>query len=309
MANATEWPQHGGDYNEQRYSPLKQITADNVGQLGLAWYADMAEKGQWQSTPIVVDGLIYVTTPWSKIYAFDAVTGKPAWKYDPKVPREIAATRLCCNNSNRGATYYNGKVIWGTLDGRLVAVDAKKGTLVWEARTTDIKDDMSITGAPRIGDGKVFIGQGGGEYTSAVISPRGTPTPASSCGSSIPFPVIPRRARTTRHPTTSWPGPPPRGRGDWWKTGGGGTPWDGILYDPQTNLVIFGTGNGAPWPAGDRSPGGGDNLFIASIVAVNATTGKYAWHYQAVPAENFDFDNTRRSPPPISWSTGRRSTW
>ena len=292
VANATEWPQHGGDYNEQRYSPLRQINAETVGKLGLAWFADLTEKGQWQSTPVVVDGRIYATTPWSKVYAYDAATGKLLWKYDPKVPREIAATRLCCNNSNRGVTYWKGKVIWGTLDGRLVAVDAKKGTKVWETRTTDIKDDMSITGAPRIGNGLVFIGQGGGEYFQrGYLSAYNAETgkfvwkfyvvpgdPSKGPDHAASDSVMPMAAKT-------WNGP-------WWKTGGGGSPWDGILYDPQTDSVIFGTGNGAPWPAEDRSPGGGDNLFLASIVAVDAKTGKYRWHYQAVPRENYDFDNT-----------------
>jgi quinohemoprotein ethanol dehydrogenase len=292
VANATEWPLHGGDFNEQRYSPLKQINADTVGKLGLAWFADLTEKGQWQSTPVVVDGRIYVTTPWSKVYAYNAATGQALWKYDPKVPREIAATRLCCNNSNRGVTYWKGKIIWGTLDGRLVAVDAKKGTKVWETRTTDPKDDMSITGAPRVGNGLVFIGQGGGEYfqrgyLSAYDAETGKfvwkfyvvpGDPSKGPDHAASDSVMPMAAKT-------WNGP-------WWKTGGGGSPWDGILYDPQTDSVIFGTGNGAPWPAEDRSPGGGDNLFLASIVAVDAKTGQYRWHYQAVPRENYDFDNT-----------------
>jgi quinohemoprotein ethanol dehydrogenase len=287
-----EWTMHGGDYSEQRYSPLKQINADNVGQLGLAWFADMSERGQWQSTPIVVDGRIYVTTPWSKAYAFDAATGKMLWKYDPKVPRELAATSLCCNNSNRGATFWKGKIIWGTLDGRLVAVDAVKGTKVWEAQTTNPKDAMSITGAPRVGNGMVFVGQAGGEYhqrgyMSAWSADTGKflwkfytvpGNPAIGPDHAASDNMMAMAAKT-------W-------KGEWWKTGGGATPWDGILYDPQTDLVIFGTGNGAPWPAEVRSPGGGDNLFISSIVALDAKTGKYRWHYQAGPEENFDFDNT-----------------
>jgi len=287
-----EWLTHGRDDSEQRYSPLKQITADNAKDLGLAWYADLSEKGQWQSTPIMVDGRIYVTTPWSKIYAFDAKTGKQLWKYDPKVPREIAATSLCCNNSNRGAAYYNGKVIWGTLDGRLVAVDAKKGTKVWEAQTTNPEDPMSITGAPRIGNGIVFIGQAGAEfhqrgYMSGWDANTGKQLwkfflvpgdPAKGPDGAASDPVMAMAAKT-------W-------KGEWWKTGGGATPWDGIVYDPQTDAVIFGTGNGAPWPAEVRSPGGGDNLFTASIVALDAKTGKYKWHYQTVPMDNFDFDNT-----------------
>ena len=290
--SSAEWTTHGGGNSEQRYSALKQINADNVGQLGLAWFANLSERGQWQSTPIVVDGRIYVTTPWSKVYAFDAVTGNLLWKYDPKVPRELAATSLCCNNSNRGATFWKGKIIWGTLDGRLVAVDAKKGTLVWQAQTTKAGGDMSITGAPRVGNGMVFIGQAGGEYYQrGYLSAWDAETgrflwkfyvvpgdPAKGPDHAASDSVMPMAAKT-------W-------SGEWWKTGGGGPPWDGIVYDPQTNLVIFGTGNGAPWPAADRSPGGGDNLFISSIVAVDAKTGQYRWHYQAVPAENFDFDNT-----------------
>jgi PQQ-dependent dehydrogenase (methanol/ethanol family) len=289
---ASEWAEHGRDASEQRYSPLTQINADNVKGLGLAWFADLTERGQWQSTPIVVDGRIYATTPWSKVYAFDAKTGKFLWKYDPKVPRELAATSLCCNNSNRGATYWNGKIIWGTLDGRLVAVDAKKGTKAWETQTTNPDDAMSITGAPRIGNGIVFIGQAGGEYhqrgfMSAYDANTGKflwkfylvpGNPSKGPDGAASDSVMAMAAKT-------W-------KGEWWKTGGGATPWDGILYDPQTDSVIFGTGNGAPWPAEVRSPGGGDNLFTASIVALDAKTGKYRWHYQTVPMDSFDFDNT-----------------
>jgi PQQ-dependent dehydrogenase (methanol/ethanol family) len=292
QVKAGEWVTHGRDDSEQRYSPLKQITADNVKDLGLAWFADLTERGQYQSTPVMVDGRLYVTTPWSKIYAFDARTGAKLWKYDPKVPRELAATSLCCNNSNRGVAYWKGKVIIGTLDGRLVAVDAKKGTLAWETQTTNPNDAMSITGAPRVGNGIVFIGQAGSEFhqrgfMSAYNADTGkqlwkfylTPgNPAKGPDGAASDPVMAMAAKT-------W-------KGEWWKTGGGATPWDGIVYDPQTDSVIFGTGNGAPWPAEVRSPGGGDNLFTASIVALDAKTGKYKWHYQTTPMDNFDFDNT-----------------
>jgi PQQ-dependent dehydrogenase (methanol/ethanol family) len=287
-----EWATHGRDATEQRYSPLTQVDASNVSQLGLAWYTDLAEKGGYQSTPLVIDGRMYVTTPWSKVYAFDARTGKQLWKLDPDVPREIAGVSLCCNISNRGVAYWKGKVIWGTLDGRLVAADAVTGKKIWEVQVTDTTKPYSITGAPRIGNGIVYIGEGGGEfYSRGFLAAHDAETgkalwrfwtvpgdPSKGPDKAASDSVMAMAAKT-------W-------TGDWWKAGGGGTVWDGIVHDPQTNTVIFGTGNGIPWPANIRSPGGGDNLFIASIVALDAKTGKYKWHYQTTPMEGFDYDNT-----------------
>jgi quinohemoprotein ethanol dehydrogenase len=290
--DGSEWAEHGRDADETRFSPLSQINVDTIKDLGLAWAADMPEKGQYQSTPIMVDGRIIVTTPWSYAYAFDAKTGKELWKYNPKVPREMAATSLCCNNSNRGAVYYKGKVIWATLDGRLIAVDLKSGKMLWETQTFNPADPMSITGAPRIGNGVVFIGQGGGEYhqrgfMSGYDAETGKQLwkfflvpgdPSKGPDGVASDEVMAMAART-------W-------KGEWWKFGGGATVWDGMVYDKVNDLIIVGTGNGAPWPAEVRSPGGGDNLFTASIVALHAKTGKYAWHYQTTPMESFDFDNT-----------------
>jgi len=290
--NVGEWGSHGRDAAEQRYSPLEQIDASNVSQLGVAWYVPLTERGGYQSTPLVIDGRLYVTTPWSKVYAFDAKTGKALWKYDPDVPREMAGTSLCCNISNRGVAYWNGKIIWATLDGRLVAVNAKSGKKVWEVQVTDPTMAYSITGAPRIGNGIVFIGEGGGEfYTRGFLAAHDAETgkalwrfwtvpgnPAKGPDNAASDSVMEMAAKT-------W-------SGEWWKAGGGATVWDGILYDPQTDSVIFGTGNGIPWPAHLRSPGGGDNLFVASIVALDAKTGRYKWHYQTNPMEGFDFDST-----------------
>ena len=286
--NAGQWLSYGRDYSEQRYSPLKQINADTAGKLGLAWFGDLAERGgSYETTPVVVDGRIFVTSPWSKVYAFDAKTGKRLWKYDPHVPGEYAV-KLCCGIVNRGVGVWKGKVIWGTLDGRLLAVDAKTGKKVWEIQATDPQKWLSITGAPRIADGRIFIGEAGSEFEE-----RGY----LACYS----------ADTGKELWRWWsvPGDPSKGfeqpelamaaktwGGEWWKTGGGGTPWDGITYDPTTGYVYIGTGNGAPWPAEDRSPGSGDNLFTASVVAIEAKTGKYVWHYQETPAESFDFDST-----------------
>ena len=288
-AAAGEWRSYGNDYSEQRFSPLEQITADNIAELGLAWYGDLAEKGGgYETTPLMVDGVVYVSAPWSKVYAFDARSGQSLWKYDPQVPGQWAVN-LCCGIVNRGVAHWNGKIIWGTLDGRLVAVDAKTGARAWEVQATDPTKQLSITGAPRIADGRIFIGEAGSEfhqrgYLAAYDAENGQElwrwwSVPGDPALGFEQPELEMAAKT-------W-------NGEWWKTGGGGTPWDGILYDPATDLVIFGTGNGAPWPAEVRSPGGGDNLFTASIVALEAKTGKYRWHYQATPQDSWDFDNTQ----------------
>ena len=287
---AGEWRSYGRDYSEQRYSPLTKITPDNIAQLGLAWSGDLAERGgSYETTPLVADGRIYVSTPWSKVYAFDARTGEQLWKYDPKVPGEFAV-KLCCGIVNRGVGIYEDNIIWATLDGRLVSVKADTGELVWEKQVTDREGFHSITGAPRIADGRIFIGEAGSEYHQ-----RGY-----------------RAAYDANNGNELWrwwavPGDPALGfeqpelemaaatwNGEWWLTGGGGTPWDAVTYDPVTDLVYIGTGNGAPWPAEIRSPGGGDNLFTSSIVALDAATGEYRWHYQAVPSDSWDYDNTQQ---------------
>jgi hypothetical protein len=264
----TQWAANGGDHREQRYSPLTQINADNLSQLGIAWTANIPEKGGYQSTPVVVDGLLVVTTPWSKAYAYDAKTGEFKWKYDPQVRREVAATSLCCNIANRGVAYWNGKFIWGTLDGRLVAVDAKSGKRVWEAQTTNPDDAMSITGAPRIANGIVFIGQAGAEFHQRGFFSGWDADTGKKLWHWWAVPGDPAKGFEQPQPELEWAAK--TWNGEWWKTGGGGTVWDGIVYDPETDLVIFGTGNGAPWPAEVRSPGGGDNLFTSSIVALEA---------------------------------------
>jgi quinohemoprotein ethanol dehydrogenase len=290
--NDVEWTQHGGNPNEQRYSKLNQVTADNIGQLGLAWYADIPERGGYQSTPLLIDGVLYMTAPWSSLYAFDAKSGKQLWKVDPQAPREIAATSICCNISNRGAAYADGKIIWGTIDGRLMAVNAKTGQKVWEARVADSKLQYSITGAPRVGDGLVFIGVGGSEfYTRGFLAAYDVKT-GKSVWKFYTVPGDPSKGPDGEASDDVMPMAAKTWNGKWWEKGGGGSTWDGIVYDAQSDLVIFGTGNGIPWPAQLRSPGGGDNLFISSIVAVHAKTGKYKWHDQATPMDGFDFDNT-----------------
>jgi quinohemoprotein ethanol dehydrogenase len=290
-ANAGQWMSYGRDYSEQRFSPLARINAGNVGQLGLAWYGDFDTRRGQESTPLVIDGRIYVTTAWSKVYAFDARSGKQLWYYDPQVPGEWAVN-ACCDVVNRGVAAWNGKLYLATIDARLIALDAATGKVLWDVLTIEKGLPYAITGAPRVAKGKVLIGQGGSEfsqrgYLSAYDAETGKldwrwyvvpGDPSKGPDGAASDDVMPVAAKT-------W-------KGQWWKTGGGGAPWDAIVYDPITNYVLVGTGSGAPWPAAIRSPGGGDNLYLSSIVALDLDTGHYVWHYQATPSESWDYDNT-----------------
>jgi quinohemoprotein ethanol dehydrogenase len=286
-ANDGQWMSHGRDYSEQRFSPLVKVNADNVGQLGLTWFADFDTRRGQESTPIVIDGVVYVTTAWSKLYAFDAKSGKALWKFDPKVPGEWAVN-ACCDVINRGVAAWNGKVYLATIDGRLIAIDAATGKSVWDISTIDKDKPYAITGAPRIAKGKVLIGQGGSEF-----SQRGylSAYDAETGKMDWRWYIVPGNPADgfenaqMEAAAKTW-------HGQWWQTGGGGAPWDAIVYDPTTNLVYMGTGNGAPWPAEIRSPGGGDHLYLSSIVALNVDTGAYVWHYQTTPNESWDYDNT-----------------
>lgn len=287
-ADTDNWLTNGRTYSEQRYSPLADINEETVGRLGLAWYGDMGTIRGLEATPLVVDGVLYVTGTWSVMHAFDAATGEPKWTYDPEVPRGHSRF-VCCDVVNRGPAFYKGKVYAGTLDGRLVSVTAETGELVWETRTTPEGAAYSITGAPRIADGKVLIGNGGAEfgvrgYVSAYDAETGE---------------LDWRTYTV-------PGDPAEGHesewmaaaaetwsGDWWQAGGGGTAWDAIVYDPELDYVYIGVGNGSPWYSRLRSPGGGDNLYLSSILAVRASDGEYVWHYQTTPGDNWDYTATQ----------------
>lgn len=280
------WMSAGRTYDEQRYSPLTGISKANVKDLGLAWYGDVdTERGQ-ESTPVVVDGVLYITTAWSMVKAYDAKTGEKLWEYDPKVDRATGQI-ACCDVVNRGVAAWKGKIYLGALDGRLIALDGKTGKVVWSEQTTDPKQPYTITQVPRMVKGMVIIGNAGAEYTcrgyvSAYDAETGKlkwrfyTVPGAPGGETTPEL---EKARKT------W-------NGEFWKFGGGATAWDSILYDPKTNLVYFGTGNGLSWAPEIRSPGGGDNLFTSSIIAVDADTGKYRWHHQMVPSDAWDYDVT-----------------
>ena len=280
-----QWMTYGGTYNEQRFSRLDRITPDNVGQLGLAWFADLNTNRGQEATPLFIDGVLYVSESWSKVNAYDARTGALLWHYDPKVPGEFGA-RGCCDVVNRGLAAWNGKIYVGAYDGRLIALDAATGKEVWSTQTTDRDRFYTITGAPRVANGKVFIGNGGAEYIyRGYIGAYDAET-----GEQLwRFYTVPGNPAdgfendAMRMAAETW-------TGNWWEKGGGGSTWDAITYDPQTNLVMFGVGNGAPWNALARSPQGGDNLFTVSVVAVDADTGEYRWHFQEIPAEEWDYD-------------------
>jgi alcohol dehydrogenase (cytochrome c)/quinohemoprotein ethanol dehydrogenase len=283
-----EWLSYGRDYGEQRFSPLKQIDTSNVAKLGLAWFADLDTARGQEATPLMHDGVLYVSTAWSKVLAFDAATGKLKWSYDPEVPRETLAV-ACCDAVNRGVALYGDKVYVATLDGDLVALNQSDGKVAWRKQVVPDRKNYTITGAPRIAKGKVLIGSGGAEYRArGFIAAYDWQTGAEVWR----FHTVPGNPAdgfendAMKKAAGTW-------SGEWWKLGGGGTVWDSITYDPVTNLVFFGTGNAEPWnpAANGRAGANGDNLSTSSVVAVDAETGEYRWHFQETPEDRWDFDS------------------
>lgn len=287
--NATEWLTYGSNYSETRFSKLHQISDQNVKELGLAWYFDMNAVRGVEATPLVSNGIMYVTGPWSILYALDARTGKKLWEYDPKVPKEYAE-KACCDVVNRGAALYQGKVFVASLDGRLVAIDAKTGEKIWETLTVDQSVPYTITGAPRVVKGNVIIGNGGAEYgVRGYLSAYDAETGKQVWRFySVPGnPALPFESKALEEAAKTW-------TGNYWEAGGGGTMWDAMAYDPELNLMYVGTGNGSPWNRKHRSPDGGDNLYLSSIVALNPDNGEYVWHYQTTPGDNWDYTATQQ---------------
>ncbi len=281
----SQWMTVGGTYEERHYSPLNEVNRDTVSRLGLSWFADYDTNLSQQGTPLYIDGVIYVSTAWSKVYAYDARTGAQLWQYDPQTPKEIAI-KVCCGIVNRGIAAYEGKIYLGTLDGYLVAINAKTGQEEWRKLTVDADKQYTVTSAPRVIKGQVVIGNSGSEfgvrgYLGAYNATTGEDiwrvyTVPGNPELGFENPQMEMAAKT-------W-------SGNWWELGGGGTVWDAIVYDEINNLVVFGTGNGTPWDQRVRDPNGGDNLFVASLLAVDADTGEYAWHYQTTPGDTWDYD-------------------
>ena len=280
-----DWLSYGRDYYEQRFSPLDQIKDSNAAQLGLAWQFETATDRGLEATPLVIDGVMYATGSWSVTYAVDARTGKQMWKYDPEVHRKYD-NLACCDVVNRGAAFYKDKVYVGVLDGRLVALDSKTGKPAWSATTVDQSQAYTITGAPRIAKGKVIIGNGGAEYgVRGYVSAYDADTGKLAWRFyTVPGdPSKPQENKALDQALPTWKGE------NWWKYGGGGTVWDSIVYDPELNLLYVGTGNGSSWNRHLRSPGGGDNLYLASILAINPDNGELVWHYQTTPGDTWDY--------------------
>ncbi|TWJ09245.1 PQQ-dependent dehydrogenase, methanol/ethanol family [Altererythrobacter ishigakiensis] len=295
--DGANWITYGRTYDEQRFSPLDQINTANVGELGLAWFADMDTARGQEATPLVIDGKLYLTTAWSKVKAYDGVTGALLWEYDPEVPGETAV-KACCDVVNRGLATWGDSLFLGTLDGRLVKLDRETGAVVWSKQTTDPEQSYTVTGAPRIIDGKVLIGNGGAEFgVRGYIA-------AYDAGSGEElwrFYTVPEGTEDETSPEYL------QAAAKTWNTevlagsdaiGGGGTVWDSMAYDPDLNLLYIGVGNGSPWNRAYRSPGEdgtgeGDNLYLSSIVAIRPDTGEYVWHYQTTPGETWDYTATQ----------------
>jgi len=286
-----DWISYNVNWSEQRYSPLTQISASTVSRLGLAWYSDIPAaagnpQNRQEATPLVSNGVLYSITPWSIVYAVDARTGKELWHQDPDVDQQVWQSRICCGVVNRGIALYQGKVMAPIIDGRLRALDAGSGKVLWETRVSPENMPYTITMAPRvIQGGKVIIGVSGGEYgvrgffsaydaETGQMAWRFYTVPGDP---SKPFerPDLAEAAKT-------W-------SGEWWKMGGGAPVWNGMAYDPDADLVYVGTGQPGPWTDVHRGPG--DNLYSDCILAVRGATGKLVWYYQEVPGDNWDYDS------------------
>ena len=291
--NGDNWGAIGFSYDEARNSPLTDINDSNVGDLGIAWFADLDDARGQEATPVVVDGTMYVSHAWSKVTAWDAATGKSLWKFDPEVPGE-KAVNACCDVVNRGVAVWGDKLFVGTIDGRLIALDRLSGKEIWSEQTTDPDRPYTITGAPRVVKDMVLIGNGGAEmgvrgYVSAYSADTGkllwrfytVPKADKTKDGAASDAIFAEKANAT------W-----SDKGEW-QVSGGGTVWDAIVYDQKFDQILIGVGNGNPWNHGTRSAGQGDNWFLSSIVALDAATGAYKWHFQETPAETWDYTATQ----------------
>lgn len=289
---------NGMGRHQQRFSPLDKITKDNVANLVPAWAFSLGgEKQRGQETqPLIHDGVMYVTGSYSRLYAIDVKTGEELWQYDARLPEGILP---CCDVINRGAAIHGDKIYFGTLDAKIVALNLKTGDVVWRKEIADYKAGYSYTAAPLIVNGLVITGNSGGEFgIVGEVQARDAET-----GELVwTRPVIEghmgtfkgKESTMTGKLNASWPG-------DMWKTGGGAT-WLGGTYDAETNTIVFGAGNPAPWNswlrnAGDKNDGSGDNLYAASRIGMDPSNGEIKWHFQTTPREGWDYDGVNETIP------------
>lgn len=287
-----EWPGVGGSADEAAYSRLEQINTQTINRLGLAWSLDLPDEVTLEATPIAVDGMIYFTGSYAKVYAVDARTGAIVWTHDPRTWQHAPMAMHFSFGANRGAAYEKGvdgkgRVFAASLDGRLFALDAQTGERLWVAETVPKGVNAIVTGAPRVMNGKVIIGNGGADFgTRGFVTAYDAMT-----GRQIwRFYIVPGSPEQNKGDPAMEAAAKTWEDGFWKKTGGGGGPWNAMTYDPEFDRVYVGTGNAAPYDQETRGPGG--NLYTASIVALDASTGKLAWHYQPVPGDSWDYDNT-----------------
>jgi len=285
------WLTGGRDYQQTYHSPLKKINRENVSKLGFAWQFETGSTKGLEATPIVVDGVMYSSGPKGAVYVLDAKTGDKRWQFEPEIDPDIAR-KVCCGMVNRGVVVWQGKVYVGSLDGYLYALDADDGSVVWKVDTfTDRERGYTLTGAPYIAKDLVIIGNSGAEFDA-----RGYVTAYDiHTGKQVwrfftvpGNPDKPFEHEELEEAAKTWD---PKSL---WQVGLGGTVWDGMAYDPKLNLLYVGTGNAAPYPRKLRSPSGGDNLYLASILAINPDTGRLVWYYQTTPEENWDFTATQK---------------
>lgn len=287
-AEPGQWLTTGRDGGKSHYSPLDRINGQNVDRLGYAWQFETGTNRGMEATPVIVDGVLYASGVAGRVYALDAATGALRWRFEPQVDLRNARDS-CCDLVNRGVAVWRGKVYVGTFDGYLHALDARDGRVLWRVDTIENRRlAYSVTGAPQVAGRVVVIGNGGAEFESrGYVSgydldsgrlvwrfhtvPADLARPQANA-------ALERAAKTWQGANLGF--------------GGGGNAWDAISYDPELDLVYFGTANGAPGSRTLRDPGNGDNLYLASIVALHAATGEYAWHYQQTPGDGWDFDAT-----------------
>jgi PQQ-dependent dehydrogenase (methanol/ethanol family) len=287
-----DWISYNRDWAETRFSPLDQINATNVAKLGLAWSFDIPNVGdgnRQEATHLVANGVLYSIAPWSVVYAVDARTGKELWRSDPQVDQALIGSRICCGRVNRGIALYEGKVLAPVVDGRMRALDMQTGKVLWDTRVTPLNMPYSITMAPRvIKGGRVVIGAAGGEYAARGLFAAYDTDTGKEVWKFYTVPGDP--SKPFEQPIyAEWAKTWDKEKMQWWVAGGGGPVWGSIAYDPDEDLVYVGTGQPGPWPSHVR--GAGDNLCTNCIIAVKGATGKYVWHYQTVPGDDWDLDS------------------